>query len=325
MYLSKEEVLKKIQCYDGLYSLEKYGIKRKVYKIPEKTTTFFFKKDDDFNFWAKEYYMKYADEVNVVKNILEEDNTINYRVSYNINRIDDIFNMHILNNFNNYVSVRGCSIQDILAIASESQLFKNSILHGVDIMSQINIFKELTYKFNSDSKETVKRLYHSYLKENETYNAFNEIICWNYRMNNFTDSMEAVERAYNKRDKILRKVMGLADNVKLKNTSELTLYKIVHDIFPDAIYQYKAEWLGRQSLDIYIPSRKIAFEYQGEQHYHTINFFGGESAFLQQKQRDDRKKNLCVKQGVKLIEWKYIDIPSTENFIKRCKQEQLIV
>lgn len=46
--------------------------------------------------------------------------------------------------------------------------------------------------------------------------------------------------------------------------SEQKAYAIVRSHFPDAKFHYEADWLRAQHLDIYIPSRKTAIEYQGK-------------------------------------------------------------
>lgn len=90
-----------------------------------------------------------------------------------------------------------------------------------------------------------------------------------------------------------------------KWTNENTLFSMVLKEYSDTIYQYRSEWLGKQSIDVYIPSLKVGIEYQGKQHYEPIDFFGGEEAFEKLKQRDAKKKALCESNGVTLIEWKY--------------------
>ena len=104
--------------------------------------------------------------------------------------------------------------------------------------------------------------------------------------------------------------------------SEQQLYVVVKKKYKDAIYQYHAEWLGQQSLDIYIPSLKIGIEYQGIQHYRPVDFFGGDDNFQQQKERDLRKKILCNEKGVKLFEWKYDIEPSLSNLKKLLKDSE---
>lgn len=90
--------------------------------------------------------------------------------------------------------------------------------------------------------------------------------------------------------------------------NELHLFSLVHKEYPDAIYQYHTDWLGLQSLDIYIPSLQLGIEYQGEQHYRPIDFFGGEKAFSATVERDKRKANLCSTHNITLLYWKYDEV-----------------
>lgn len=93
-------------------------------------------------------------------------------------------------------------------------------------------------------------------------------------------------------------------------TNESTLFGMVAKLYPDAIYQYHCAWLNLQSLDIYIPSINVGIEYQGEQHYHPVDVFGGEAGFMDLIKRDQRKEWLCEQHGVKLIKWKYDEVLS---------------
>ena len=53
--------------------------------------------------------------------------------------------------------------------------------------------------------------------------------------------------------------------------------------------------LGRFSLDIYFSENKIAFEYDGPDHYDKVA----------NHERDLRKNQLCINEGIKLIRWPY--------------------
>ena len=64
--------------------------------------------------------------------------------------------------------------------------------------------------------------------------------------------------------------------IRPKWKHELSLFHAVRKKHPDTLYQYRPDWLGRQSIDLYIPSIRTAIEYQGIQHYHPVAFFGGE-------------------------------------------------
>ena len=98
--------------------------------------------------------------------------------------------------------------------------------------------------------------------------------------------------------------------IKPKWKHELTLFHAVRELYPDTLFQYRPEWLGRQSLDLYIPSLKTAIEYQGIQHYYPIEFFGGEEALAQRQELDRQKRKLCGENNVRLIEWPYSEQPA---------------
>ena len=66
-------------------------------------------------------------------------------------------------------------------------------------------------------------------------------------------------------------------------------------------YQKRFDWLGKQSLDFYIPKYNIAIECQGRQHYQSVKIFGGEEGFLKRKILDNRKKKLCEEHNIKIL------------------------
>lgn len=85
--------------------------------------------------------------------------------------------------------------------------------------------------------------------------------------------------------------------------AETQLYYKIKQAFSNLDVQQHAspKWLGRQHLDIFIPSISVGIEYQGEQHDQPVDFFGGQEAFTQNQKRDQRKLRLCKKNGVHLI------------------------
>jgi len=87
---------------------------------------------------------------------------------------------------------------------------------------------------------------------------------------------------------------------------ETKLYNLIKEAFPETIVLQhgRPPWLGRQHFDIWIPRWRIAVEYQGQQHFEPVEFFGGEEGFELAKERDRRKKRLAKKNGVLLIEVK---------------------
>ena len=65
--------------------------------------------------------------------------------------------------------------------------------------------------------------------------------------------------------------------------------------------QKKFEWLGRQTLDFYLPKYNIAIECQGEQHFKVVEHFGGEKEFQKLLRRDKIKKQKCDTNNLKLF------------------------
>jgi hypothetical protein len=60
--------------------------------------------------------------------------------------------------------------------------------------------------------------------------------------------------------------------------------------------------LKPQHYDVYLPDLKIALEYQGEQHFRAIPYFGGEEGLLRTQERDRRKREISVANGVYQID-----------------------
>ena len=71
-------------------------------------------------------------------------------------------------------------------------------------------------------------------------------------------------------------------------------------------------------LDVYNEELKLAIEYSGRQHYEFVPFFHKNyEAFLNQKYRDEMKKNKCKEQGIQLIEIPYtVKLEDIESFIR---------
>lgn len=66
------------------------------------------------------------------------------------------------------------------------------------------------------------------------------------------------------------------------------------------IVQKRFDWLGKMSLDFYIPSINVGIECQGKQHF-LLGGWSKEFDFGIQIERDKKKKALCDDNGVKLV------------------------
>ena len=85
--------------------------------------------------------------------------------------------------------------------------------------------------------------------------------------------------------------------------SETILFHIVKDIYPNENIKrhYRPDWLEGLELDIYIPSIKLAFEYQGIQHFKAVEHWGGQKQLEKQQEHDQRKARICEGLGICLI------------------------
>lgn len=107
-------------------------------------------------------------------------------------------------------------------------------------------------------------------------------------------------------------------NGNRKWKSEYMLFELCKKIYGNqVVYQYRPRFLktnhGQMSYDIYLSRYKIAIEYQGEQHFKPVDFFGGEEAFKKTRERDELKKNLSEINGIKLVYMTYNDTISSES------------
>ena len=75
--------------------------------------------------------------------------------------------------------------------------------------------------------------------------------------------------------------------------------------------------MGRQRFDIFIPTQKIAIEYQGRQHYEPVQYFGGEEAFKKTQELDKQKARLCYENGVNLVYFRFDEEITTRMVEKR--------
>jgi hypothetical protein len=92
-----------------------------------------------------------------------------------------------------------------------------------------------------------------------------------------------------------------------------TLEKLYNKAFPNT----RPAWLVNPEtghpleLDCYNEELRLAFEYQGRQHYEPVTFFGGEEAHKKILRRDNTKRRICEQRGISLFEVDGRRFPST--------------
>ncbi len=68
-------------------------------------------------------------------------------------------------------------------------------------------------------------------------------------------------------------------------------------------------------FDFYLPNINVCIEFQGIQHYRSIEHMDGDIGLLKRQKNDNIKREFCKKGGIKLIEIKYSD-----NLVQKLKE-----
>ena len=68
----------------------------------------------------------------------------------------------------------------------------------------------------------------------------------------------------------------------------------------------------RMELDIFVPSKNFAIEYQGEQHYLSMDHLGGEKELKKIQKRDEAKRIACKTFEIQLLEIPYFELKPLE-------------
>ena len=111
---------------------------------------------------------------------------------------------------------------------------------------------------------------------------------------------------------------------KIKGKYENKCREVFENIFKTEFSKIRPSFLRNNKtgknmeLDGYNSDLKLAFEYQGQQHYNFSPYFHKtEEKFAEQVYRDKLKKELCEKNEIKLVEIPFnIEYDDLENYIK---------
>jgi hypothetical protein len=127
-------------------------------------------------------------------------------------------------------------------------------------------------------------------------------------------SIRAVSKVF---ENMAREEFGFRE-VGERWVSETLLFRIVNRMFEseEILHHHRPQWLEGLELDIYVPSLNLGFEYQGQQHFHPVDAWGGREALKLTKLRDQKKRDMCRTAGVKLVEIDYTE-PLTEDHVRK--------
>ncbi len=107
--------------------------------------------------------------------------------------------------------------------------------------------------------------------------------------------------------------------------SETLLYKLTCLIFSEeeVVFHYRGSEMEGLEIDIWIPEYKIGIEYQGIQHYKSVEHWGGEEGLKKRQLNDQRKKGLFLKNGYYLVEYMHNEEVSEETLKKKLNKLNL--
>lgn len=95
---------------------------------------------------------------------------------------------------------------------------------------------------------------------------------------------------------------------------EQKIIKFLNDNNIEYVHQYNIEIQGHKlSCDFYLPTFDLYIEYNGEQHYSPIAFFGGEEKYQKQIENDKLKQEYF---GSKLLVISHLDYNNIESILK---------
>ncbi|MCX6096742.1 MAG: hypothetical protein NT125_08575 [Candidatus Bipolaricaulota bacterium] len=101
--------------------------------------------------------------------------------------------------------------------------------------------------------------------------------------------------------------------------SETLLSMLVSRLLPESemLRHQRPEWLEGLELDIYLPALRLGIEYQGQQHFHPVEAWGGKSAPARVRLHDARKAELCRAADVILVTVDYTEPLTEEHLAER--------
>lgn len=106
----------------------------------------------------------------------------------------------------------------------------------------------------------------------------------------------------------------------IKSQGENLIESILNNMNIKAMTQYRfkeCRHIKPLPFDFYLPNMNICIEYDGIQHYESIDFFGGEDEFSLVKLRDSIKNTYCKDNNIKLIRIPYFEYDNIEEILNK--------
>lgn len=79
--------------------------------------------------------------------------------------------------------------------------------------------------------------------------------------------------------------------------------------------QKRLEEIAKAPFDFYLPTFNLLIEFQGRQHYESVEKFGGEAQLKIQQEIDERKKKIALEKGYKILYISYKQLSEIDNIL----------
>ena len=112
---------------------------------------------------------------------------------------------------------------------------------------------------------------------------------------------------------------------KIKSNLEKEIELLLKNKSITYVSQMKFEWLKYENylkLDFFLEEHNVGIECQGIQHFKSIDYFGGEEGYRKTVERDELKRILCERHGIKLLYYSNLGI-EYPYFVYEDKEELL--
>lgn len=199
------------------------------------------------------------------------------------------------------------------------KFFSKDIVYSVDVKShKRHFYKETNYfkiPFLKES-EILKRGY-----------KIDEIVVMENNEIRTNVPYTIIDSSKSKKD--VKEKQRIIEFIKKKNFKrELELGNILRRLFPFEIIRHNKQFIKKSKLrlDYFIPKLRLAFEYDGEQHFSEslYNKLYGEG-FEKQIKRDSLKNKLCRRKNICLIRIRYDDKMSIRTIKKMIRNKLLVI
>lgn len=285
------------------------GFIKNISKISEKYVIFIYPEDYSHKFLMCQEIAKRSKRLYVLNNIFDEDDTINWIACFDKNDIMNIGMMSYLV-YSSSISYPGDNYGGYKLFGRGLMFYAQCLQYDGKALTPVGYNYLAHFQGNQvrrdqnpyvilESRKIIKMLLRRGYFENEYeifVNLYQALLPFLHSI--YLNAVNIIKESEISWKNLINELQSklISEGVIIsKWKHEQSLFMLIRKIYTDALFQYRSKWLEPQNLDIYIPSLNLGIEYQGIQHYESVDFFGGENALVHRKELDERMRNLCKK------------------------------